>query len=148
MDLDLKSIESDLTVALKSKNSLETEVLRALKTRIQNQKIAAGKDLTPEDIIQLVSSEVKRRKEAAKLYTDGNRQELADKELAEVVVLNKYLPAQVSVEEIANSIEAVLASGEYTAKDFGRLMAELKTKFGQSADGATLSKVLKEKLAN
>lgn len=152
----LSQIETDLVVAIKAKNQLEVETLRGLKTRVQNEQIAkmsaksgfasGGKDLTLEEIAVLVKSEVKRRKEAAETYTSGGRPELAEKELTEAGILEKYLPPQMSEAEIESLAEKLIAESGFTAADFGKAMGALKVKAGQSADGALLAKVLKEKL--
>lgn len=140
---NIQTIESDIVAAMKSKDSAALEVLRGLKTRLMNEKINKGEDLTEEEVVKLVSSEVKRRKEAVTLYTDGGRSELAQKEEDEIKILSKYLPAQASDEEIILAIEEIKASGD---TDFGTAMKALKEKFGSSADGARISVLLKEKL--
>lgn len=142
----LSQIETDLVTAIKAKNQLEVETLRGLKTRMQNEQIAKMKDLAEADLVALVKSEVKRRKEAAETYTAGSRPELAEKELAEAGILEKYLPPQMGEAEILALAEEVVATGGFTAADFGKAMGALKAKAGQNADGALLAKVLKEKL--
>lgn len=142
----LSQIEADLVVAIKAKNQLEVETLRGLKTRVQNEQIAKMKDLEENDILALVKSEVKRRKEAAQTYISGNRPELAEKELLEAGILERYLPAQMGEAEIAALALQVIADNGFTAADFGKAMGVLKAKAGQSADGSLLAKVLKEKL--
>ncbi len=144
--LSLQQIEQDLTAAMKAKDQLALETLRGLKTRVQNEQIAKQKDLTETDLMVLVKSEVKKRKEAAASYVAGNRQELADQESKEAVILEKYLPAQLSEQKIAELIDAVLAENTFAAADFGKAMAAVKAKAGNSADGAVLAKLLKEKL--
>jgi uncharacterized protein YqeY len=145
---NLADIESDVHTALKARDSLTADTLRGLKTRIQNEQIAQGRELSDEGIEALVASEVKRRKEAAQAFTDGGRGELAEKEMAEAAVLQKYLPAQVSEDEIRQAAQAMAQeSGWSTKKDFGPAMAALKAKFGASADSGTLAKILQELLA-
>ncbi len=147
--LNLTQIQTDLVTAMKAKDQVALETLRGLKTRAQNQLTAPGRaegDLTEEELVQLVKSEVKRRKEAAQTYVDGQRQELADKELAEAAVLEKYLPAQMSEQELTVLIEKVIAENSFAAKDFGQAMGKLKAQVGNNADGALLAKILKEKL--
>jgi len=142
----LSQIETDLVAAIKAKNQLEVETLRGLKTRVQNEQIAKMKDLEENDILALVKSEVKRRKEAAETYVSGGRPELAEKELKEAGILEKYLPAQMGEAEIAELALQVIADNGFTAADFGKAMGALKAKAGQNADGSLLAKVLKEKL--
>lgn len=144
--ISLSQIEQDLTAAMKARDQIAVDVLRGLKTRIQNEQIAKLKDLSETDIIALVRSELKKRKEAALSFTSGGRLELAEKELKEAGILEKYLPRQISETEISALIEKFLAENQLTAKDFGAAMGKLKARAGDSADGATLAKLLKEKL--
>ena len=144
--LTLAELQTQITAALKAKDQLRADVLRGLKTRLQNEAIAKQKELAEADILALVKSELKRRKDSAAAYQTGNRPELAEKELAEAEILQSFLPQQMSETELAAAVEAVLAQGAYTAKDFGAVMGQLKAKLGGSADGALLAKLLKEKL--
>lgn len=144
--LSLEQIETDLKEAMKAKDQTAVDVLRGLKTRFQNEKISKMRDLTEEDLLALVRSEVKRRKEAAASYNTGGRQELEENELKQAEVLGKYLPQQMSEEELSVLIEKTLAEGSFTAKDFGAVMGKIKGIVGGNADGALLAKLLKEKL--
>ncbi len=146
MDLSLSHIQELLVEKLKAKDQLAVDTLRALKTRIMNDQIAKGSELTSEEILSLVKSESKRRKEAAEAFTAGDRAEAAAKELAEAEILSQFLPEQVSEADIATAIEAKIASEGWTTADFGKAMGALKQHFGNSADGGTVSKILKEKL--
>lgn len=140
-------IEADLVTAMKAKDQLTVEVLRGLKTRIQNEMVAKIKqELSEEEIIALIRSEVKRRKEAVQTYEQGGRKELAEKELAEAGVLQKYLPAQMSEQDLVKLAEQIVAENNFVAADFGKAMQVLKTKVGNQAEGALLAKTLKEKL--
>ncbi len=152
----LQEIENDLTAAIKAKNQLAADTLRGLKARIQNEKISklsrgtgsssGGNDLSEADLVALVRSEIKRRREAVLSYRSGGRPELADKEAKEAAILETYLPKQLSESEISEYLENFLAQNQFTAKDFGAAMGQLKAKLGQSVDGAMLAKLLKEKL--
>lgn len=142
----LEQVEQDLVSAMKAKNQVEVDTLRGLKTRIQNAKVAKMKDLTEPEMLDLVKSEVKRRKEAAAAFTSGQRTELAAKEQQEAGILEKYLPPQLSEEAISELVNKVITENNFTAADFGKAMGLLKAQAGQSADGAVLAKLLKEKL--
>ncbi len=144
--ISLQEVETSLQTALKARDQIAADTLRALKARIQNEQIAKGKELSEADILGLVQSEVKRRKEAAQAYRNGGRSEAADKEEAEMKVLAPFLPAQVSVEDITAVIDQKMAEHNWTVKDFGAAMGALKAHFGNSADGGAISKILKEKL--
>ncbi len=144
--ISLSQIESDISAAMKNRQQVELETLRGLKTRIQNEKIAKQKDLSEADLIVLIRSEVKRRKEAAAAYVTGGRTELSEKELKEAAILEKYLPAQLSEADLAAAVDKFLAENNFMAKDFGAAMGKLKALLGDSADGATIARLLKEKL--
>lgn len=144
--VNLSVIETDLQTALKERDRLRADTLRSLKTRVQNEQIAKGQELTEPEIITLIRSEVKRRKEAAEAYTAGGRGELAQKEQQELTVLQQYLPAQLADEQIAAKVEQLITENNWTAKDFGPAMGKLKAEFGDTADGATLSRILKDQL--
>lgn len=146
MDLSLSQIETLLKEKLKEKNQLAVDTLRGLKTRITNEQISKGSELTSEEILALVKSESKRRKEAADSFTAGGRPDSAAKELAEAEVLAQFLPEQVSEEEIARVADEKIASEGWAASDFGKAMGALKQQFGNSADGGVIAKILKEKL--
>ena len=144
--IDLATVEASVQSAVKARDQIAADTLRALKTRIQNEQISKGSELSEADILNLVSSEAKRRKEAATAFRDGGRVEAADKEEAELKVLAQFLPEQVGEEEIAKVIDEKLAVNSWTAKDFGAAMGQLKGHFGNTADGALIAKLLKEKL--
>ena len=144
--LSLQQIEQDLTIALKAKDSTTVNTLRGLKTRMQNEKISKQKELTEQEIISLIKSEIKRRKEAAAAFESGGRKDSQEKELLEASILEKYLPAQMSDVELSSMIDKVIAEENATAKDFGKVMGKLKVQVGQTADGGMIAKLLKEKL--
>lgn len=145
--ISLSQIETDLTAAMKAKEQLVVDVLRGLKTRIQNEKVAKMKtELEEAEILALIKSEVKRRKDSAESFIKGARQELADKEMAEIKILEKYLPAAMPESELAAIIEKAIAENNFTAADFGKAMGRLKSQLGNDADGSMLAKLLKEKL--
>lgn len=144
--ISLEIIETQIKEALKAKDSVAADTLRGLKVRIQNEKIAKMKDLSPEEMVALVKSEIKRRKEAAESFTTGGRADAAEKELKEATILEKFLPQQMSEEEVSALVESVILEHGFVVADFGKAMGLLKAKVGQSADGAIVSKILKEKL--
>lgn len=144
--MNLQDIETALVTALKARDQIAADTLRALKTRITNEQIASGGSLDETAVLALVQSEVKRRKEAAAAYRDGGREEAAAKEEAEIAILAPFLPPQASEDDIIKVVDEQIASQGWAAKDFGQAMGFLKKQFGNSADGAVLSKILKEKL--
>ena len=151
-----EKIQEDLNSAIKSKREIETSTLRMLSAAILNKekqkRYKSGKSedipLTDEEITEVVFNEVKKRKEAIELYEKGDRQELADKEKKEAEILQKYLPEQLTEEEVKKLVkEAIAKVGAKEQKDMGKVMAELMTQVKGKADGGLVSKVVKELLA-
>jgi len=149
-------IQEDLNSAIKSKREIETSTLRMLSAAILNKekekRYKSGKSedipLIDEEIIEVVFNEVKKRKEAIELYEKGDRQELADKEKKEAEILQKYLPEQLTEEEVKKLVkEAITKVGAKEQKDMGKVMAELMPQVKGKADGGLVSKVVKELLA-
>ena len=103
--------------------------------------------LNDDEVISVISSEIKKRKDAIVLYKKGNRQELVDKEKKEIEILQKYLPEQLSLEEIRKLIEESIANvGATNIKEMGKVMADLAPKVKGKADGGEVSKIIKELL--
>ena len=151
-----EKIQKDLTEALKNKRELEVSVLRLLIAAILNKekekryKLKEEKDvlLSDEEITDVVSTEVKKRKEAASEYQKGGRQELADKERKESEILQKYLPEQLSEKDLEKLIkEAIAKTGAKEQKDIGKVMAVLMPQTKGRADGGLVSKIVKESLS-
>ncbi len=144
------SINKDLKTALISGNRFEADVLRGLKAVILNEEISQKKrddGLEESAIEQLVAREIKKRQESVEIYKQAGRQELADNEEKEVTVLGRYLPEQLSQEDIILLVdEAIIEIGEVTIKDMGRIMSAVKSKAGNSVDGALLANIVKDKL--
>lgn len=142
-------IGEDLIQSLKDKDELTTLVLRQLKTSITNAEIAnSRKDLSEEQVIKIFRSEVKKRKEAAKLYFQGGREELAAKENAEIEVIKKYLPAEISEDQIkAKVTETVEKLGASGMQDMGKVIGAVVKELGGAADGSIVSKLVKEQLS-
>lgn len=142
-------IGEDLIQSLKDKDELTTLVLRQLKTSITNAEIAnSRKDLSEEQVIKIFRSEVKKRKEAAKLYFQGGREELAAKENAEIEVIKKYLPAEISEDQIkAKVTEIVEKLGASGMQDMGKVIGAVVKELGGAADGSIVSKLVKEQLS-
>ena len=149
-------IQEDLNSALKDKKELEVSVLRMLLAAVLNKekekRFKSGKaeevPLTDEELVGVIFSEIKKRKEAIDLYEKGGRLELAAKEKKELEVLQKYLPAQLSDDELRKLVkEAIEKVAAKEIKDMGRVMAELMPKVKGKADGNLISKIVKESLS-
>ena len=147
----LEKIGKDLAEAMKSKEEgkeLLVSVLRMMKSSLKNAEIAkrgSGGGLTEEDIIGVLSTMVKQRKESAGEYEKANRKDLADRENREADILMRYLPPQLTVEELDAVIRSVLQDAGITGpKELGKLMRELMPKVKGKADGALVSRRAKE----
>jgi len=117
------------------------------KSEATEEQLAKESELTDEQIIEVVFSEIKKRKDAVVLYEKGNRQELADKEKKEIEILQKYLPEQISEEELKKIVkEAIEKTGAKEIKDTGKIMAEVMPKVKGKADGSLISKIVRELL--
>jgi uncharacterized conserved protein, yqeY B.subtilis ortholog len=141
-----EQINTDLKTAMLARNAFETTVLRGLKASILDEEVKLGKreeGLKNDEIETLVAREVKKRKEAASLLDE----ERAENELKEAEILSKYLPEMVSEDEIRAAVKAeISAMGEVSIKQMGAIIGKMKAKFGNSADGAVLARIVKEEL--
>ncbi|MZG52482.1 MAG: GatB/YqeY domain-containing protein [Nitrospinae bacterium] len=138
---------SDMKEAMKSKDSVKLGTVRSVISAVKNQEIDSKKELNEEEILTLVSREVKKRKEAAALYEKGGRPELKDKEIQEMEILKTYLPEQVSEEELRKRIQEVISeTGAQGMKDFGKIMKTLVPEFKGKADNALIKELANEYL--
>ncbi len=143
-------LEADLKAAMIARDSFLSDVLKGLKSAIQNQEIATGKreeGLSDSDVESLFAKEAKKRDEASVLYEQGENQAMADKEKAEKEIIAKYLPEQMSEEDIKKLvIETISVTGASEVKDLGKVIGMVKGKVGNSADGAVVARIAKEQL--
>lgn len=142
-------VEKDFIEAYKAKEPLKLSTLRMLKTAIANKKIAdkAAKEseLADGDIIALIKSEVKKRKDSIEAYEKGGRADLSQKEAEEIKILEKYLPEQPSDEAIAEVIARQASTiGVNSSADFGRLMGAVMAEIGPGVDGQKVSALVKK----
>ncbi|MCX4361188.1 GatB/YqeY domain-containing protein [Mucispirillum schaedleri] len=139
-----EQILEDIKHYMKEKDNIALNAVRMLKSDIKNAEIAAIKELDDECIIKVVASSIKKRKDSAEIYIKNSRQDLADKELAEIKVLEKYLPAQLDDESIKAVINEVIASlDDNMKKNFGAVMKNVMAKVGSSAEGKRVSELIK-----
>lgn len=142
-----KQINNDLKTAMLGGDRFCAEVLRGLKATILNEEVASGKRETGLDdsvIEQLVAREVKKRHESAEIYTNANREELADNEKKEADIIGRYLPQQLTENEIKSVIERKIAElGINNPSGFGQVIGAVKSELGNSADGALIAKLVK-----
>ena len=138
---------SNMKEAMKSKDSVKLGTIRGVISAVKNQEIDLKKELSEEEILTIVSREVKKRKEAAVLYEKGNRPELKDKEIQEMKILQTYLPEQVSEKDLRRRIQEVIAeTGAEGMKDFGKIMKTLVPEFKGKADNGLIKELANEYL--
>ena len=142
-------IEADVKAAMKAGEKDKLGTLRMLLTEIKNERIRRGSDVDEAGFVSLVRKAIKQREEAALQYRNGGREELAAKEDSEAKLRAGFLPAQVDEAQIRAAIqELVDAEGLSGPAAMGRIMKEMKARFGSSADGATLNRIAREMLAS
>lgn len=142
-----ETISNDLKAAFLGGNRFISDTLKGLKAVILNQEIALSKreeGLTDTEVEAVVQKEVKKRKESAEIYTQAGRDELAQKELDEMAILEKYLPQQLSEAEIEALLRQIIDEGKLTldAKNQGMLIGQVKKRVGLAADGAVVARVV------
>lgn len=144
-------IQNDLKEAMKAKDTVGLAAVRAIKSAILLAKTAEGasdKTLEDSDIVKLIQKLVKQRKESAEQYTAASRPELAQNELAEAAKMEKYLPKQLTPEEIEAVVKEVIeAVGAKTKADMGKVMGTATKKLAGLADGRAISEAVKRLLA-
>lgn len=144
-------IEKDLKAALLAGDKERASTLRGLKSAILYEEVAKGlreEGLAEEEVIRILQKEAKKRQESADLYVSGGNQERADAELSEKAIIEAYLPAQLSEAEISQLVDQVAAEqGGLTKQTMGAAIAAVKEKSGGTADGATVARLVKERLS-
>src|SRR5215475_9861121 len=142
-------IQNDIALAMRNKDSLRLNVLRMMKTAVKNKEVEKMKALEEPEVLAVFNTLVKQRKDSIDQFRKGGREELAQKEEAEIKIIDEYLPAAASDEDIRKAIEdAVSESGATSMKDMGKVMAATKAKLsGKTIDGARISQLVKEQLS-
>ena len=149
MPLELQ-IQQAIKEAMKAKDAVALSATRAIKGEILLFKTAEGgaKEITDGDILKLIQKLVKQRKEAAEQFVAGSRQDLADNERAEAAVLEKYLPKQLSPEEVREKVREIVAQvGATSIRDMGKVMGVANKALAGLSDGRTISAIVKELLS-
>ena len=143
----LDTITADLTEALKSREEVKVSTLRLLISNINNAKIAKGEELSDDEVAEEIAKDAKRHRESIDAFVKGGRSDLADKEKEELAVLEKYLPEQLTREEIAKFVvEAISQTGASSPSNMGKVMSAVMAKVKGRADGGAVSALVKEKL--
>lgn len=150
---DLRStINTAMKTAMKEKDAVSLSTIRLISAAIKERDISArsasGQDgIADEDVLSLLQSMIKQRQESSRIYREGSRDDLAEREEAEIGVIQGFLPAQLSETEIDDAVAGLIAEvGAESIKDMGKVMAALKTQYAGKLDMARASAVVKEKL--
>lgn len=144
----INQIDNDLTEAMKSKDEAKISTLRMLKSAIHNWQIANKKEPQDTDILQVAQKEIKSRKDSVEMYRKGGRGELAQKEEGEIAILEKYLPEQMSEEDIRKIVKEQIAKvNAKSIQDMGKVMGPIMAMLEGKVDGSTVSKIVKEELS-
>ena len=145
-----KQIMEELKTAMKSKDAVALQALRAVKSAflLAKTETGAGDDLTEDQEMKIIQKQVKQRKDSAAIFIDQGRQDLADPELAEIAVLEKFLPEALSEEAIEKVVlETITKTGAEGMKDMGKVMGMVSKQLAGQADGKTISGIVRKNLA-
>jgi uncharacterized protein len=144
-----EKIQAHLADAMRSKDQLRLSVLRMMKAAVKNKEIEKIKALEEGEVIAVLNTLVKQRKDSVEQFRKGGREELALKEEAEIKIIEEYLPAAASQDDIRRAVEeAIQETGATSMKDMGKVMKTTMTRLvGKSADGSRVSALVKEKLS-
>ena len=146
------SFETELTgaigAAMKARDQTTLSTLRMLKAALTNRSVEKGRELDDAEALQVVNTLVKQRRESIEQFTKGGREDLAAKEAAEIEVLERYLPAPATPDEIAAAVEQAIAStGAATARDIGKVMKDAMARLaGRSVDGRAVNEAARARL--
>ena len=144
----LEQLSSDLKTAMKAKDKLRLTVIRSLKTALTNAKISAGQDLSSDEELSVLSSQVKQRKDSLAEFEKGDRADLAEQTKAEIEIVQAYLPELLDEAAVIVIVdEAMQATGATGKADFGKVMQYVMPKVKGRADGAMVNQVVKSKLS-
>jgi uncharacterized protein len=144
----VEDVNRAITDAMKAKDAVRLVALRMLKAAFMNREVERGHPLDDGEARQVVSALVKQRRDSIEQFTKGGRKDLADKETAEIAILEGYLPPAVDVGELENAVDAAIAStGATSAKDMGRVMkAVMADLAGKTVDGKAVNELVRRKL--
>ena len=143
-----EKVNADITAAMKAKDAARLPALRMLKAAIVNKGVEKGRDVDDVEVVQVVSSLVKQRRDSIDQFSKAGRTDLVEKETAEIAVLEAYLPPAATADEIDAAIAAAITeTGAVSPKDVGKVMKAVMPKFaGKHADGRTINEAVRRKL--
>lgn len=142
-------LTEDMKIAMRAKDQVSLSTIRLINAAIKQFEVDERTEADDAKVISILTKMVKQRKDSAKIYTEAGRQDLADKENAEIEILNRYLPQMMSAEEIKTVVEAAIAeTGASGMADMGKVMGVLKTRLAGKADMGEVNKILKAALTS
>jgi uncharacterized protein YqeY len=141
-------VSADITAAMKARDASRLSALRMLKAAMMNKSVEKGRDLDDAEVLQVVASLVKQRRDSIEQFTNAGRTDLVEKETAELTVLQAYLPAAATPEEINAAVaEAIAETGASSPKDMGKVMKAVMPKLaGKNADGKAVNEAVRRTL--
>lgn len=139
-----EQIEELANSAMKEHKELELGLFRMIKSAVKNTEIEKGHELTDEEVLGVLEKQAKQRRDSIQQYQDGGRQDLADKETAELKLIEALLPEKMSEEEVRQSVRDMVS--ELSGQDFGRVMGAVMAQLKGKADGALVQKIVKEEM--
>ena len=144
-----EQVQKDMVEAMKARDERRLSTLRRVKSALKNKDIDQRSPLDDREALQVLSTLIKQRKDSVEQFTKGGRQDLADKEAAEIALIETYMPKAVGEDEIAATVRATIAEmGSPTLKDMGAVMKNVMAKFaGARVDGKVVSDTVKKELA-
>ena len=144
-----EQITNDMTSAMKAKDALRTSTLRMVKAALKNREIEKGEELSDDDVMKVMRSLVKQRRDSVEQYEKAARPELAARETSEIDIIEAYLPQAASREEIEQAIVlAIEETGAASMREMGAVMKAAQARLaGRNADGRTISEIVKAKLS-
>ena len=144
----LTTINEDVKTAMKARDKETLSVLRMLKSALQNEQIKKGTELNEEEELSVLSREMKQRRDSLTEFKNADRQDLVEKLENEIVIVESYLPKQLTEEELQSIVQEVIASVNATStSDFGKVMGAIMPKVKGKADGNAVNRIVKEQLS-
>jgi uncharacterized protein YqeY len=145
----VNKLQSVMQAAMKAGDSDRVRTLRTVLAKLKEREIERGGELSEGELTKVLQTAAKQRKEAADMYSDGGRTELADAELKELAIIEEYLPKQLSEEQVALMIDAAIGeTGAESLSDIGKVMPVIMKKAAGRADGKTIQEIVRRKLSD
>ena len=143
-----EQLNESMKTAMKARDDLRLSAIRMVRSTVKNREIDLKQEMDDQGIIEVISTLAKQRRESIRMYQEGNRPDLVEKEEAELAILLGFLPAQLSAEEINELVDRIIAeTGAQSGRDMGRVMKALTPLTSGKADGKAVSEAVKQRLA-